>query len=82
MSASEGKEEHLGDDSHAHGPPPPPEPKTPMWLPALGAVLFLMAGLFWALSDSSPETKDSKDSKPAASAAPTATAPAKPAGHP
>lgn len=79
MSASEGKEEHLGDDSHGHGPPPPPEPKTPMWLPALGAVLFLMVGLFWALSDSTPETKDPKGgSAPAASAA----APSKPAGHP
>lgn len=79
MSASEGKEEHLGDDSHAHGPPPPPEPKTPMWLPAVGAVLFLMVGLLWALSDSTPETRDSKGG-----AAPTAsaTAPAKPAGHP
>lgn len=50
-----------------------------MWLPAVGAVLFLMVGLFWAMSDSTPETKDSKGgSAPAASTA----APSKPAGHP
>jgi hypothetical protein len=24
-----------------------PEPKTPMWLPALGAALFLAAGVWW-----------------------------------
>jgi hypothetical protein len=28
--------------------PPLPEPATPMWLPALGAVLFLLAGVWWA----------------------------------
>lgn len=40
-------------DSHAHhGPPPPPEPKTPMWLPALGAFLFLSVGLYWGLMPS------------------------------
>ena len=40
-------------DHHAHEPAVPPEPKTPMWLPALGAVLFLMVGLIWGLSPSS-----------------------------
>jgi hypothetical protein len=29
------------------------EPKTPMWLPALGAVLFLTVGLVWGLSSPS-----------------------------
>lgn len=43
-------------DHHSHGPTPPPEPKTPMWLPALGAVLFLTVGLLWALS---PNAEDS-----------------------
>jgi hypothetical protein len=28
--------------------PLPDEPKTPMWLPALGAALFLLAGIWWA----------------------------------
>ncbi len=30
-----------------HGPPPPPEPKTPNWLPALGAALFLLVFVWW-----------------------------------
>jgi hypothetical protein len=28
------------------------EPKTPMWLPAVGAVLFLTVGILWGLSPS------------------------------
>lgn len=36
--------------SETHGNASDPnEPKTPMWLTALGGVLFLLAGLFWAL---------------------------------
>jgi hypothetical protein len=42
-------------DTHSDAPPALPEPKTPMWLPALGAVLFLTAGLLWALM---PATRD------------------------
>jgi hypothetical protein len=30
------------------------EPKTPMWLPAVGAVLFLTVGILWGLSPSAP----------------------------
>ncbi|HVJ94233.1 MAG TPA: hypothetical protein VM580_30805 [Labilithrix sp.] len=41
-------------DHHSHDPAALPEPKTPMWLTALGAVLFLMVGLICALM---PETK-------------------------
>lgn len=48
-----------------------PEPKTPMWLPALGAVLFLAVALFWGLcSSDKPETKGASDAAPAASGAP------------
>ena len=36
-------------DSHGHGPPAPPEPKTPLWLTAVGAVLFLTVALVWGL---------------------------------
>ena len=61
MSASEGNP----GDPHAHGPPPPPEPKTPMWLPALGAVLFLTVGLVWALT---PTSKNETEAVPAGSA--------------
>ena len=39
-------------DLHSHHDAGPPEPKTPMWLPALGAVLFLMLGIFLAMSAS------------------------------
>lgn len=57
MSSSDGNHEHSHAeddaheaDAHDHGPPAPPEPHTPMWLPAVGAVLFLGVGLIWALS--------------------------------
>jgi hypothetical protein len=29
-------------------PSPSDEPKTPMWLPAIGAALFLVFGIWWA----------------------------------
>ncbi len=46
-------------DHHSHDPPAPPEPKTPMWLPALGAVLFLTAALIWGfMPESKPEASD------------------------
>jgi hypothetical protein len=78
MSASEGNQadSHADDDhadEHDHGPPPPPEPNTPMWLPAVGALLFLTVGLLWALSTPPKETTD-LSGIPAGSA--TATAPA------
>lgn len=76
MSATEGKS---GGHHHAgahHGPPPPPEPKTPMWLPAVGAVLFLTVGLVWGLGGSSKDA--TTDTAPAATgtAAADAGAPA------
>ena len=52
MSAEHGVSQVHADDHETHGPPPPPEPKTPMWLTALGAVLFLVAGLWLAVSSS------------------------------
>ena len=62
-------------DHHSHEPPAPPEPKTPMWLPALGAVLFLTAGLIWGLTPSSkPESGNATGT--AGSAAADAGAPA------
>lgn len=61
-------------DHHSHEPPAPAEPKTPMWLPALGAVLFLMAGLIWGLM---PDSKNEAGSTSgAAGAAADAGAPA------
>lgn len=60
-------------DPHAHVSAGPPEPKTPMWLPALGAVLFLMVGLIWGLT---PDSKDDASGTPggAASAVPAGDA--------
>lgn len=73
MSASEGN--HVG-----HGPPPPAEPKTPMWLPAVGAVLFLTVGLVWGLGGPSKDaTAPDPAAAPTASAAPAADAGAAPA---
>lgn len=47
-----------------------PEPLTPMWLPALGATLFLLAGIWWAWTSSTTHVDGSTESKPAAIAHP------------
>lgn len=49
------------------------EPKTPMWLPALGAVLFLLGGIWWswsATTASPPGDASGAGGKPAAAAHP------------
>ena len=77
MSASEGNQADSHAEAHGHhGPPPLPEPHTPMWLPAVGALLFLTVGLLWALSTPAKETTD-LSGIPAGSAAATATATAR-----
>lgn len=43
---------------HAHESPAGAEPKTPMWLPALGAILFLTVGLLWSIMPSSTPDAD------------------------
>ncbi len=80
MASSHDTTEH-GHGHGAHHAPPLPEPHTPMWLPALGATLFLLAGIWWALSTSDSPKEGAASPKPTAAAAPaTATgAPAKPA---
>jgi hypothetical protein len=35
--------------------PPLDEPKTPMWLPAVGALLFLAAGIWWVTRPEPPK---------------------------
>ncbi len=78
MSATEGNAaDHHSHGAH-HGPPPPPEPKTPMWLPAVGAVLFLTVGLVWGLGSSGDETAPAA---PATTATAAADAGAAPPGH-
>jgi hypothetical protein len=64
-------------DPHGHTPAGPPEPKTPMWLPALGAVLFLTVGILWGLR---PAAKGGAD-VPAAATAGAADAGAAAAKH-
>lgn len=60
--------------SETHGNATDPnEPKTPLWLTALGGVLFLIAGLAWALRTPTPD--------PNAAPADTATADAGTPGH-
>ncbi len=48
--------------------PPPDEPKTPMWLPALGAALFLIVGIWFA-------TRPTEAPKADAAPVPSASAP-------
>lgn len=46
-------ETHGNPSDHHHTPAALPEPQTPMWLPALGIVLFLTVGFIWGLMPSS-----------------------------
>ncbi len=63
---------------HSHVPQvAPDEPKTPMWLPALGAALFLIAGI-WLATGQDPEPKKTTPANTSASAAADAGAPAPP----
>jgi hypothetical protein len=59
----------------SHGTPLEAEPQTPMWLPALGAALFVSAALWWAVTPSAPViTAD--DAAPSAAVSVAAAAPA------
>jgi hypothetical protein len=59
------------------------EPRTPMWLPAVGAALFLVVGIVWAISALSHGPKgDTAQAATVASSAPAAAAPARPAPPP
>ena len=61
-------------DSHASAAVPlEDEPKTPMWLPALGAALFLSVGLAWAVSPSTADVVVGAAATPSAGA-PSASA--------
>jgi hypothetical protein len=61
----------------SHGSPPDDEPKTPMWLPALGAALFVGAALWWAVTPSALPIAPADDA-PSASASVAAAPPAAP----
>lgn len=85
MSSSDGNHEHsdAAADVHGtdHGPPPPPEPHTPMWLPAVGAVLFLTVGLLWALSTPPKDPTETVATPTATVVSAAAPAQAAPPGH-
>ncbi len=50
-----------------------------MWLPALGAALFLAAGLYWVMREPTPEPASTEGAAPAAS---QSAKPAAPTGAP
>jgi hypothetical protein len=61
-------------DPHASASAPAEdEPKTPMWLPALGATLFVSAGLWWAVTPGDP--LPGADQPVASASAPATAAP-------
>jgi hypothetical protein len=57
----------------SHDSPPQDEPKSPLWLPALGAALFLLAGIWW-LAWNPEEPKPTAAEAASASAAAAASA--------
>jgi hypothetical protein len=57
----------------ASGIPQEEEPKTPMWLTAVGAALFVGVALWWAVTPSAPSTP--VEAAPSASAPAAAAAP-------
>jgi hypothetical protein len=63
-------------DLQSHTVAGPPEPKTPMWLPALGAALFLTVGLFLSMMPSEHEATP-EGNAPSGTAAADAGAPAR-----
>jgi hypothetical protein len=54
------------------------EPKTPMWLPALGAALFVSVGLWWAVTPAAPPVADADQAASASASAPAPTPPPAP----
>jgi len=61
--------------SDLHASPLEDEPQTPLWLPVLGAALFVTVGLWWAVTPAAPAI--ASDQAPSASA-PVAVAAATP----
>lgn len=64
--------------SDPHAVPLDDEPRTPLWLPALGAAIFVAAALWWAVTPSSTTAA----AEGAASASASAAAAAPPAATP
>jgi hypothetical protein len=60
--------------SDLHAAPLEDEPRTPMWLPALGAALFVGAGLWWAVTPAAVPVVAEPAPSASAPVAPSATA--------
>jgi hypothetical protein len=56
--------------SAAHAPAPLPEPVTPMWLPALGAALFVLAAVYWLAQPAAPPPVEEPEAPKAQEAEP------------
>ncbi len=72
------QDEHsaIADAHDAHEEPLPEEPKTPLWLTALGGGLFFLLAVAWIAGlASKPETEAAAAADASASAGPTAAAP-------
>src|SRR5580692_6564204 len=62
--------------------PPDDEPRSPMWLPALGATLFLGLGLWWAVTPSSQAVASQAPSSATSAGASAAAAQPAPSAAP
>jgi hypothetical protein len=63
-------------DTHASASAPAEdEPKTPMWLPGLGAALFVSVGLWWAVTPGAPPPVTDQPAATASAAPPATVAP-------
>jgi hypothetical protein len=76
----------MTDPVHATSPQPE-EPRTPLWMPALGAALFLTVGLVWAatpppVAPVSTEGDAGEEAAAADAGAPPAIASAAPSARP
>jgi hypothetical protein len=56
-------------ESAYHAPAPLSEPPTPMWLTAVGGALFLIAGMWWAVTPSAKSPSEEAGNSASANAA-------------
>ena len=61
---------------HPHDAPLPDEPQTPLWLPALGVLLFVATAVWWATRPAPPPVVDAAAAASASAAAPASAVPA------
>lgn len=86
MSSSNSDEDSFGDaqeaaEDHTFDPEPtqqlsPGEPQSPLWLPALGLVLFVIAGVFLTLRDGDESAQAASSATSAAAVSAAASIPA------